>query len=122
MQPDSFENILKMVQDCYQDSPSMNHVIEEVFDETKQIYMEAMQKSIIQNVLITPDVRGLENETHGAPPKELEYLLTLKLIFFLKFMLKLLTEALISQANGKIVFTRRESLSVKNFICYIHLI
>ena len=72
MQQESFDNILKMVQDCYESNPTTNNVITGVFEETKQIYFDAMQKSIIQNVLVTPDVKGLENELHGGPPKETE--------------------------------------------------
>lgn len=73
MQKESFDNILALVQDCYQNIKSMNDVIEEVFTETKQVYYEAMQKSVLQNVLIVPKIKGLENENFGPPPKEPEY-------------------------------------------------
>ena len=70
MQQESFDNILKLVQDCYRDVKSMNDVIEEVFSETKKVYYEAMHKSVLQNVLIVPKIKGLENELFGLPPKE----------------------------------------------------
>lgn len=72
MQPESFENILDMVHDCYQDNKNMNTVVTEFFSETKEMYYEAMQKSVVQNVLIAPKIKGLENEISGPPPKEPE--------------------------------------------------
>ena len=72
MQQESFDNILALVQDCYRNVKSMNDVIEEVFKESKQVYYEAMQKSVLQNVLIVPKIKGLENENFGLPPKEPE--------------------------------------------------
>jgi len=48
----------------------MNHVVDEVFTETKQIYYEAMQKSIIQSALVMPDVKGLKDEANPGKPKK----------------------------------------------------
>ena len=70
MQQECYENILHMVQDTYKDTPQMNRVVEDVFDETRKMYHDAMHKSVIQNVLIAPLVKGLENEVAGPPPKE----------------------------------------------------
>lgn len=72
MQQESFQNILDMVQDCVRDNKNLNSVITEFFDDTKKMYYDAMQKSVIQNVLVAPKVRGLEYEISGPPPKEPE--------------------------------------------------
>jgi hypothetical protein len=48
----------------------MNEVVDDVFTDTKQMYHEAMQKSVIQSSLITPNVKGLESDVIGIPPKE----------------------------------------------------
>ncbi|CAF0708408.1 unnamed protein product [Brachionus calyciflorus] len=72
MQPESFDNILAMVHDCYQDNKNMNRVVTEFFEDTKKMYYEAMQKSVVQSFLIVPRVHGLENEVLGSPPKEPE--------------------------------------------------
>jgi hypothetical protein len=47
-------------------------VIESYFEETRHMYDEAMQRSIIQSVLVAPEVRGLENELRSPLPKEPE--------------------------------------------------
>lgn len=70
MQEESFENILTLVRDCYRNTKSMNDVVDDVFTDTKQMYHEAMQKSVIQSSLITPNVKGLESDVIGIPPKE----------------------------------------------------
>jgi hypothetical protein len=70
MQDESFKNILIMVQDCYQSNNKLDSVIEDVFSETKLMYNEAMQRSILQNFLIKPDVKGLENDMNRPPPIE----------------------------------------------------
>ena len=72
MQPESFDNILAMVHDCYIDNKNMNRVVTEFFDDTKKMYHDAMQKSVVQSYLKVPRVRGLENENLGNPPKEAE--------------------------------------------------
>ena len=72
MQQKSFDNILALVKDCYQNTKTMNDKVEEVFSEARKVYHEAMHKSVIQNVLIVPKVKGLENEKAGPPPKEPE--------------------------------------------------
>lgn len=70
MQPESFERILAKVQDLYQNNAVMNNVIDNVFIDAKQIYYEAMQKSIIQNALITPDVKCVSKEVDSHKKKE----------------------------------------------------
>ncbi len=72
MQQESFDHILALVKDNYRNVKSMNDVIEEVFSETKKVYYEAMQKSVLQNVLVVPKIKGLEGEVFGLPPKEPE--------------------------------------------------
>lgn len=75
MQQESFDNILIKVQDVDQDTHSMNLVKDEFFIETKEMYFNAMQRTIVENTIVTPNVKGLENEPSGSPPKELEYLI-----------------------------------------------
>ena len=72
MQPESYQRILAKVQDLYQNNSVMNAVIDQVFTDAKQIYYEAMQKSIIQNAIIAPDVKGLKNEERSKPNKDPE--------------------------------------------------
>lgn len=70
MQAESLNNIFAMVRDCYRDEKNMNRVKNEFFAETKKMYYEAMHKSVAQNVLIVPRVKGLENEVLGSPPRD----------------------------------------------------
>lgn len=72
MQQESFDNILIKVRDVYRDNANMNAVKDEFFVETKDMYFQAMQRTIVENTIVTPDVRGLENEPRGRPFKELE--------------------------------------------------
>ncbi len=72
MQQETFERILDKVQDSYQNTSEMNQVVEEVFKSTREMYNDAMQRSIIQNVLIAPEVKGLESERFGPPSKDQE--------------------------------------------------
>jgi len=51
----------------------MKNVVEEYFEETKAMYHEAMHTSVVQNSLIAPKVRGLEQEAIGLPPLDPEY-------------------------------------------------
>lgn len=62
MQEESFRNIIYMVQDCLKDNPQQNQIVNEVFDETKIMYEDAMQRSIMNSSIIKPDVKGLESE------------------------------------------------------------
>lgn len=62
IQTETFDHILAKVEDCFTNTPSMNRVVTEVFEDTKSMYNEAMQKTVIQNVLIAPNVKGLEDE------------------------------------------------------------
>ena len=62
IQQETYERILHKVKDCYQNNNAMNKVAETVFEDMKDMYNEAMQKTVIQNVLIAPDVKGLETE------------------------------------------------------------
>lgn len=72
MQAESINNIFYLVRDCYRDDKNMNRVKNEFIEETKKMYYEAMHKSVAQNFLIVPKVKGLENENLGSPPKEPE--------------------------------------------------
>lgn len=67
MQAESFNNILSMIPSKYSKQPKMRRVIDEVFDETKNCYNEAIKKAIIENVIVAPKVKGLENEKAGPP-------------------------------------------------------
>lgn len=73
MQQESFDNILDKVYEYYDErNINMIRVKDEFFVDTKEMYYESMHKSILQNTIITPPVKGLENEKFGSPPKELE--------------------------------------------------
>lgn len=72
MQQESFENILEKVRDVYRDTVMMNQVKEEFFVDTKEMYFQAMQRTILQCTIVTPEVKGLENERTGPPYKEQE--------------------------------------------------
>jgi hypothetical protein len=73
MQQSSFDNIFSLVQDCYVENRNMKNVVEEYFEETKVMYHEAMHTSVVQNSLIAPKVKGLEQEAIASPPQDLEY-------------------------------------------------
>lgn len=62
IQQETFERILHKVQDSYTNTPDMNRVVETVFQDTRDMYNDAMQRTVIQNVLKAPQVKGLENE------------------------------------------------------------
>jgi len=72
MQQESFENILSLVHSFNQNNKNLLEVVETYFEETRHMYDEAMQRSIIQSVLVAPDVRGLENELRSPLTKEPE--------------------------------------------------
>lgn len=72
MQQESFDNILEKVHDVYRDNANMNMVKDEFFVDTKEMYFQAMQRTILESTIVTPSVNGLENEATGRPPSELE--------------------------------------------------
>lgn len=72
MQQESFDNILGKVRDVYRDVPMMNQVKEEFFVDTKDMYYQAMQQTILENTIVTPQVKGLENERMSRTQKEPE--------------------------------------------------
>lgn len=75
MQQESFDNILEKVEDVYRDNFNMNRVKDEFFIDTKEMYFQSMQKSILENTILTPNVKGIDDEKIGTPPKELEYII-----------------------------------------------
>ena len=62
VQQESFNRILMKCSDQYEDKPNLNKVVDEIFIDTKKMYIEAMKKSLVQSILIPPNVKGLENE------------------------------------------------------------
>ncbi len=82
MQQESFDNILEKVQDVYRETHTMVRVKDEFFVDTKEMYFQAMQQTILENTIITPLVKGLENERTGAPPREPEYFPSCFTLFF----------------------------------------
>jgi hypothetical protein len=62
VQQESFNRILMKCSDQYEDKPNLNKVVDDIFVDTKIMYSEAMKKSLVQSILIPPDVKGLENE------------------------------------------------------------
>lgn len=72
MQQDTFERILHKVEDTYQNNKTMNRVVETVFEDARNMYNEAMQQTVTRNVLIAPDVKGLEDEQIATKSKDVE--------------------------------------------------
>ncbi|XP_069101059.1 dynein axonemal heavy chain 12-like isoform X1 [Argopecten irradians] len=70
MQPEWNAQILKMVPDRLQQSAMLKEVIKELFDEVKVDFKASMKKSMVQHVLVKPEVKGLDNEEAGPPPQE----------------------------------------------------
>eukprot|EP00105_Crassostrea_gigas_P043640 XP_019927788.1 PREDICTED: dynein heavy chain 12, axonemal isoform X3 [Crassostrea gigas] len=64
------DNILKMVPERLQQNPALQPSIMDLFAEVKQDYNASMKKSMVQHVLIKPEVKGLDNEVAGPPPSE----------------------------------------------------
>ena len=66
MQQESFNRILMKCQDQFvkneNNSERLNKVIDVLFNDTKLMYYEAMQESLVKSVLIPPNVKGLEQE------------------------------------------------------------
>ncbi|XP_077865268.1 dynein axonemal heavy chain 12 [Saccoglossus kowalevskii] len=65
-----FESIMTMVPDKLKHSAAVKDYIEELFDEIREDYEISMRKSMVQHVLLKPEVRGLEDDTFGSLPEE----------------------------------------------------
>ncbi|XP_077977539.1 dynein axonemal heavy chain 12-like [Glandiceps talaboti] len=65
-----FESILTMIPAKLKQNPSMKQYILELFAEVKKDYKVSMKRSMVQHVLVKPEVKGLENDTTGKLPEE----------------------------------------------------
>ncbi|XP_059163826.1 dynein axonemal heavy chain 12-like isoform X1 [Physella acuta] len=64
------EGILKMIPEHLKHGRVLHHLMQELLTEVKALFETSMRKSMAQHVLITPSVKGLEDEVAGPPPEE----------------------------------------------------
>ncbi|XP_070559445.1 dynein axonemal heavy chain 12-like isoform X2 [Ptychodera flava] len=64
------ESILTMIPAKLKQSASMKEYIQELFDEVKGDYKTSMKRSMVQHVLVKPEVKGLESDMTGRLPEE----------------------------------------------------
>ncbi|XP_063405511.1 dynein axonemal heavy chain 12-like isoform X3 [Mytilus trossulus] len=72
MQKEWSEHILTMIPEKLQMTVPLKEVISELFEEIKQDYTGSMKKSMVQHVLVKPEVKGLDGDVAGPPPAEPE--------------------------------------------------
>ncbi|KAK7101380.1 hypothetical protein V1264_019769 [Littorina saxatilis] len=70
MQQQWAEHIIRMIPEHLRNKPELREVLNELFAEVHTNFNESMKKSMVQHVLIKPDVKGLEGEVAGPPPAE----------------------------------------------------
>nr|KAG5708500.1 hypothetical protein BaRGS_026227 [Batillaria attramentaria] len=70
MQHEWEEHIVRMIPEHLRNKPELREVLEELFLEVRSNFTSSMKKSMIQHVLVKPEVKGLENEVAGPPPAE----------------------------------------------------
>ncbi|CAL1542213.1 unnamed protein product, partial [Lymnaea stagnalis] len=64
------DRILKMIPDNLKHGRHLGELMQELLAEVKILFESSMRKSMVQHVLIKPEVKGLENEEGGPPPEE----------------------------------------------------
>ncbi|XP_041350374.1 dynein heavy chain 12, axonemal-like isoform X3 [Gigantopelta aegis] len=72
MQAEWAVHIIKKIPEELQGSPHFKTCINDLFDEVHTDFTSSMKKSMVQHVLLTPSVKGLEYEVAGPPPSEPE--------------------------------------------------
>ncbi|XP_071807320.1 dynein axonemal heavy chain 12-like isoform X1 [Asterias amurensis] len=70
MESEWFQNILGLIPDHLTQNTNMQVFIEELFEEVKVEWTNSMKKSMVQHVLVKPDIKGLENVNIGELPEE----------------------------------------------------
>ncbi|KAL5014779.1 hypothetical protein ScPMuIL_009049 [Solemya velum] len=70
MQKEWAHQILKLLPEPLRTAAYLKEHIKDLFEEVKGDYKNSMKKSMIQQVLVKPDVKGLEDEEAGPPPEE----------------------------------------------------
>ncbi|KAK6177269.1 hypothetical protein SNE40_015399 [Patella caerulea] len=72
MQKEWDQHIAKMIPDHLMHGKQQKECMEELFGEIRQDFLTSMKKSMVQHVLVKPEVKGLENDEAGPPPEETE--------------------------------------------------
>ncbi|KAL8620603.1 hypothetical protein ACOMHN_017884 [Nucella lapillus] len=72
MQQSWAEHIVRMIPQQLRSKPQLKEVLQELFAEVHSNFTDSMKKSMVQHVLIKPEVKGLESEVAGPPPSEPE--------------------------------------------------
>ncbi|GFS01672.1 dynein heavy chain 12, axonemal-like [Elysia marginata] len=74
MQQSWADSILSMVPENLRSGPVLRDLLQELFTEVRSHFESSMRKSMVQHVLMTPQVKGLEGEKAGPPPAEQTHL------------------------------------------------
>ncbi|XP_035829063.1 dynein heavy chain 12, axonemal, partial [Aplysia californica] len=70
MQHSWAERILRMVPEHLRNAKVLHELLQDLFTEVRTNFENSMRRSMVQHVLIKPEVKGLENERAGPPPSE----------------------------------------------------
>ncbi|GFO33725.1 dynein heavy chain 12, axonemal-like, partial [Plakobranchus ocellatus] len=70
MQQSWADSILSMVPESLRTGAVLRELMQELFTEVRSNFESSMRKSMVQHVLMTPEVKGLEGEKAGPPPAE----------------------------------------------------
>ncbi|WAR27202.1 DYH12-like protein [Mya arenaria] len=70
MQKEWAHKIIQMIPPSLRNTPYLRECINDLFDEIKTDYNASMKKSMVQHVLMKPEVKGLDGEVAGPPPEE----------------------------------------------------
>ncbi|XP_019624138.1 PREDICTED: dynein heavy chain 12, axonemal-like isoform X1 [Branchiostoma belcheri] len=70
LQQEWLDSILSMVPQRLQSTPFSREKIQTLFSEVDKDYQASMKKSMVQQVLVKPGVKGLDQEVSGPPPQE----------------------------------------------------
>ncbi|XP_071083415.1 dynein axonemal heavy chain 12-like isoform X1 [Haliotis cracherodii] len=70
MQKEWDSHILRMVPQHLRQDADLKEYLAELFEEIRKDYYGSMKKSMVQHVLVKPEVKGLELDSAGPPPAE----------------------------------------------------
>ncbi|ESP01004.1 hypothetical protein LOTGIDRAFT_225521 [Lottia gigantea] len=70
MQKEWDRHITRMIPDHLMKGKYLKEHLQDLFSEIRQDYLTSMKKSMVQHVLVKPEVKGLENDVAGPPPQE----------------------------------------------------
>ncbi|XP_052285538.1 dynein axonemal heavy chain 12-like isoform X2 [Dreissena polymorpha] len=70
MQKEWAQKIVQMIPPALRSTPYLRECVDELFEEIRTDFTASMKKSMVQHVLVKPEVKGLDGEVAGPPPEE----------------------------------------------------